>query len=444
MSFIDNMDQGLGGTLEEQENTYDGTGTPDSGTSPGDDSSSIEDTENTEGGSSESSKPKRQRKKKDAPPTESTEEVPESEGEFEDPYGPFSSAEPGADASEQSWDFSEAESTDADGPAGIVQEDAGEEVDDSDEGENFRPARRRRSSRPAVLDASGNLITQRGDAGQHDLSVLTAARNARRVLTATVDGIEMDGEELPRVIFYLGTVKVMIPFSQMGFDLDPEQVSQREARLLIDSMLSARIDYMVRGVDIDARIAVASRRDAMLMRQRTILNARIRTGNDYRINEGMRVTARIVHVSRYVVRVEVYGFECYVRLDSISNLWVSDIREVIQVGEERLVEIVKLERGEDGRVTTLRVSIRAAEDAPNMELRDGNTYTGRISNFSDTAYFVRVNGIPVEVRCPIKSNHTMEMMDPGDYVKFYVRGIYEGVPTGAILKIIKKKFQPGY
>lgn len=307
------------------------------------------------------------------------------------------------------------------------------------------PERRRRSARrSAVLDSSGNIINERADSGQHDLSVLTAARNARRILTASVDAIETDGEALPRVVFYMGTVKVMIPFSQMGFDLDPEEVSQREARLLIDSMLGAKIDFMVRGVDTEARIAAGSRRDAMLLRQRTILNAR-RTGDEakYRINEGMRVTARIVHVSRNAVRVEVYGFESYVRIDSISNLWVNDIREVLQVGEERPVEILSLTRDELGRTTAMRVSMKAAEDAPQLVLREGNTYTGHISNFSATAYYVRVRGIPVEVRCPIKSNHTMEVMGPGDFVKFYVRGIHDGIPTGAILKVLKKKIVPG-
>ena len=308
-----------------------------------------------------------------------------------------------------------------------------------------RPARRRQaaSRRPAVLDASGNVIYDRTDSGQHDMSVLTAARNSRRILTATVDGIETDGEALPRVVFYHGTVKVMIPFSQMGFDLDPETVSQREARLLIDSMLGATIDYMVRGVDTEARVAGASRRDAMLLRQRTILNAR-GNNSDYRINEGMRVMARVIHVSRNTVRVEVYGFESYVRIDSISNLWVNDVREVIQVGEERPVEIVSMRRDDAGRVTSMRVSMKAAEDAPQLELREGNTYTGTISNFSETAYYVRVAGIPVEVRCPIKSNHAMELINQGDYVKFYIRGIHDGVPTGAILKIIKKKLAPGF
>lgn len=337
--------------------------------------------------------------------------------------------------------------TDGDAEGGL--EDGGDEdgpVPESTEpGDVEENAPRRRAvRRPALLDSAGNVVYDRTDIGQHDLSVLTAAHNARRVLTATVDAIETDGEALPRVVFYQGTVKVMIPFSQMGFDLDPETVSQREARLLIDSMLGAKIDYMVLGVDTEARIAAASRRAAMLMRQRTILNARSsRDPNEYRINEGMRVMARIVHVSRNAVRVEVYGFESYVRIDNISNLWVNDIREVVQVGEERPVGIVSLQRDEFGRVTSMRVSMKAAENAPQLQLRAGNTYTGHISNLSEKAYYVRVVGIPVEVRCPIRSNRSMELMGPGDYVKFYVRAIYDGVPTGAILKVLKKKTTPG-
>lgn len=297
----------------------------------------------------------------------------------------------------------------------------------------------RGSGRGVTLDSFGNVVRERAQNGLHELSVLTAARNARRILTATVDAIETDGEALPRMVFYVGTVKVMIPFQQMGLDLDPEMTSQREARLLIDSMLGAKIDYMVRGVDAEARIAAASRRDAMLVRQATILNAR-GTNSRYRINEGMRVTARIIHVGQYAVRVEVYGFECYVPIRSISNLWVNDIREVIQVGEERPVEITSLTRGEDGRVTAMQVSMRAAEDAPQLLLREGNTYTGNIIGFSERAYFVQVAGMPADIRCPVKSNHTMEPMNMGDLVKFYVRGIHNGVPTGAILKILKRKF----
>lgn len=77
----------------------------------------------------------------------------------------------------------------------------------------------------------------------------------------------------------------------------------------------------------------------------------------------------------------VYGFETFVPINRISNLWVSDVREVIQVGEERPVEIVSLVRGKDGRVTKMEVSLRAAEEAPRLQLR-GETPTPGISSTS--------------------------------------------------------------
>ena len=137
--------------------------------------------------------------------------------------------------------------------------------------------------------------------------------------------------------------------------------------------------------------------------------------------------------------VEVYGYQTYIRRAAASNLWVNDIREFANVGEEKPVEVVELERDpETGEVIHLEVSIRGAEDTPQTELRVGNTYTGVISSFSETAYYVRVAGVPMEIRCPINSNHVMEMMGVDDYVKFVVRGVYDGRPTGSIRKIIKK------
>ncbi len=91
-----------------------------------------------------------------------------------------------------------------------------------------------------------------------------------------------------------------------------------------------------------------------------------------------------------------------------------------------------------GEATHLEVSIRGAEEANETELRTGNTYTGNITGFSDTAYFVRVAGVPMEVRCPINSNNVMDLMGVGDYVKFVVRGVYDGRPTGSIRRIMKK------
>lgn len=376
----------------------------------------------TEQASETEEKPKRKsRKKKEESFTTSVDENGEFSGEEQsgaDVSGElFPSEEDGQESFSEDSELSEGTAEESgdlseDTESGELTEER--ETDNSADMDSGRERRRLTRRKTVVLDSSGNVVRERADSSLHDISILTAARNARRILTTTVDAVETDGNMLPRVVVFVGTVKLMIPFSEMGFDLDPQTVTPREARLLIHPML---------------------------VRQATILNAR-GVNRDYRITEGMRVTARITNVSQYTVRVEVYGFESWVPIGDISNLWVKDIREVIQVGEERPVEITSLTRDEDGKVTSMKVSIRAAEDIPHLEVRVGNTYTGYITSFSETAYFVRVVGIPVEIRCPARSNHVMELLNIGDMVKFYVRGIYDDVPTGAILKVIKKNSTP--
>ena len=338
---------------------------------------------------------------------------------------------------------------DGDGDGDVLpDDDDGEEYGDDGEGggepdddeppddEPARNVRRRRQE--SVLDEYGRAITERQTAAKDGLNVLSAAANRRIVLTGAVGGIENDGNALPRVVFYAGGVKVLIPFSEMGFDLNPDEVDAREAGKNMDAMLGAKIDYVVRRVDTANRIAAASRKDAMLTRQRTILNAR--SGNGYRIREGMKCTARVVQVNRYEMLVEVYGFQTYIRRDAVSNIWVRDIRDMVRVGEEKPVKLVELERdAETGEVVRMVVSMKEAEQTMETDLHAGNSYTGAISGFSETAYFVKVEGIPVEVRCPIRSNSILETMDLGDMVKVVIRRISDrGAYIGSIRKLIKK------
>ena len=357
----------------------------------------------------------------EAQPSETEPEKPRRRRRKPEEEPPPPAADDGQPADEDSDD--EDEQPDSDEP-GLSPE--------SDDEVTASPRRRARG-----LDSYGRVIFERGDSGQHELSMLTAARNARRILSTTIDGIDTDGNTLPRVVFYVGTVKVLIPFAEMGMDLNPNEIEPWQAAGIIDSMLGAKIDYMVRGVDVKNRIAGASRRAAMLLRRRTILNARQDDG--FRIKVGTIATARVLQVYRASMLVEVYGYQTYIRRNAASNLWVNDIREFAQVGDEKQVQVVELERDPGtGEATHLAVSIRGADDTPQAELRTGNTYTGNITGFSDTAYFVRVMGVPMEVRCPINSNEVMEVMGAGDFVKFMVRGVYDGRPTGSIRKIIKK------
>lgn len=306
------------------------------------------------------------------------------------------------------------------------------------EGED-EPVNNRPNRGGLVVDAQGRLVQDRRGAAQHDLAVLAAARRSRQILFTTLSGIEMDADNMPRAIFYVGAVKVMIPFDQLGFDIAefPDPVG---ARLMTNRLMGAKIWYMVRGVDIENRIAVASRRDAMQMRRRTILDARNNRGG-FRINAGMKVTAQVLHVADRFVELEIYGMVTEVRVSEISNLWITDVRDKIRVGDELAVELTALERNEQGRAVSISASIRLAEEAVAVESERGQTLIGEINGFSNTAYYVRAEGMPLDVRCPIKNCHTMELMEPGDLVRFYITGVFDGISSGAITKVLKKKHQ---
>lgn len=224
----------------------------------------------TEQASETEEKPKRKsRKKKEESFTTSVDENGEFSGEEQsgaDVSGElFPSEEDGQESFSEDSELSEGTAEESgdlseDTESGELTEER--ETDNSADMDSGRERRRLTRRKTVVLDSSGNVVRERADSSLHDISILTAARNARRILTTTVDAVETDGNMLPRVVVFVGTVKLMIPFSEMGFDLDPQTVTPREARLLIHSMLGAKIDYMVRGVDIEERLAVGSRRDA--------------------------------------------------------------------------------------------------------------------------------------------------------------------------------------
>lgn len=288
-----------------------------------------------------------------------------------------------------------------------------------------------------VLNSSGRAIREQQDYGQADLSVLSAARNRREVLTATLDSYEPDSDGMFQVFFMVGKVKVIIPWQEMGFSFDSDRPDPVELRLRLLGMTGAIIDYMVRGIDTENLLAVASRHDAMIVRQARILNRHDADGN-YMVDVGTRCMARVLEVGERFVRMEVFGYDFSLPIRAISNLWVNDAREVIEIGREYPVEITRITRDpETGRVIRLDASMREAEEKTPTPLVAGNTYTGTVCSISRTAYYVHVKGIPLDVRCPIRSNYESGMM-VGDFVRFYVSGVYDGRAAGAITRILKR------
>ena len=101
------------------------------------------------------------------------------------------------------------------------------------------------------------------------------------------------------------------------------------------------------------------------------------------------------------------------------------------------MEITRLERDENGRVLSLRVSMKAAEERKQVPITVYGNYTGVVTGISQTAYYVRMNGLPKDVRCPLNANRAYGIAH-GDHVKFFVTGIYDDVVVGSITSIMKR------
>ena len=91
-------------------------------------------------------------------------------------------------------------------------------------------------------------------------------------------------------------------------------------------MLTAEIDFIVRGLDNSARSVVASRKAAMLRKRQTFY---LDTNEDGvpMIYEGRVVQARVIGVAEKVLRVEVFGVECTIFARDLSAAWFGDARE---------------------------------------------------------------------------------------------------------------------
>ncbi|MDR0917243.1 MAG: RNA-binding protein, partial [Oscillospiraceae bacterium] len=134
---------------------------------------------------------------------------------------------------------------------------------------------RRRTSAPPVLtvEAHDEVETQadREDVVWHEIH---NAYRTRKILTGVLGGIEQLENHKTLVIVYYKEFRIAIPMSEMMLNIagtegqNYDELMRRQNKLL-NNMLGAEIDFMVKGIDAKARSVVASRKDAMLKKRRT-------------------------------------------------------------------------------------------------------------------------------------------------------------------------------
>lgn len=280
-------------------------------------------------------------------------------------------------------------------------------------------AKREPDARVVAIDEKIKVITNENEKQNMLLDLLESLR-AGRILTDMIQGVETYGDE-PCAVLYHGEFKVIIPGKQL---VEPPedlrgQPEKEIYRYLVTKRLGAEVDYIIKGVDQKADVAVASRLDAMYQKRRAYYTGTDRNGNRL-LYEGALAEARVTSVIRPGMFVELFGVDTYVPLKALSYQRWADASEHYQPGDRVIVKIMKLERINRNKINVV-VSVKHAGENPYdkalKKYTEGNSYIGTVSMINTSGVFVAMeHGIdclceyPKRGRPPIGARVTVRIL----------------------------------
>ena len=268
------------------------------------------------------------------------------------------------------------------------------------EGESI-PKRKRSYTRPTmnVLSIDERLAVETdADKAKNDLLDLIESMKTKRILTGTIQGVERpeDNPNRSLAVIYHGDFKVIIPAEEAVEP--PEDFRGRSESDIMHYMLTKRlgaeVDYIVKGIDPKAGIAVASRLEAMAAKRKEYYFGTDRDGNNLIYND-VCAEARIVSVIRAGIFVDLFGLEIYIPLRELSYQRLLDASAQFQPGQRVLVKVLTVDRSERNQVKVTASVKQAGENPYEKALKKysvGNRYVGTVSMVDTTGVFVSLDG----------------------------------------------------
>lgn len=268
---------------------------------------------------------------------------------------------------------------------------------------------------------------------------------AGRILTGTLDGVEQTPSGRTIVVVDYKGYRIAIPLKEMMLYSGPVPYGAKykpfmeRMNSILATMLTAEIDFIVRGLDNTARSVVASRKAAMLRKRQTFY---LDTNEDGvpMIYEGRVVQARVIGVAEKVLRVEVFGVECTIFARDLSAAWFGDAREYYSVGDRVLVRVLTIDRDDINHIS-ITADIRSVSSAANQSNLDKcvlqGKYAGRVTDVRHGVVFIRLNN---GVNAVAHTCYDRRMPGKKDDVSFAVTRLDEerGIAVGIITRIIKQ------
>ena len=260
-----------------------------------------------------------------------------------------------------------------------------------------RGRRARRNLSIVSIDERRSVETEE-DKARNDLIDLLESQKSGRILTGTIQGVENTTDTPPNslAVIYHGNFKVIIPAEEAV--LPPDDLrgrSQYEVmHYLITKRLGAEVDYIVKGIDAQAGIAVASRLEAMRSKRRQYYFGTDRDGNNL-LYSGVCAEARVVSVIRAGIFVDLCGLEVYIPLRELSYQRMMDAASQYRPGQRILVKILDIDRSDRDNIRVAASVKQAGENPYEKALRRysiGDCYVGTVSMVDTTGVFVALDG----------------------------------------------------
>ena len=273
-----------------------------------------------------------------------------------------------------------------------------EAIDDA--GPGTRTHRTNPRTRPAPIVAIDDRPTVETDAdkARNDLLDLLESQKTGRILTGTVQGIERPADNPTRslAVIYHGEFKIIIPAEEA---VEPPEdfrgrLPEDVLHYMLTKRLGAEVDYIVKGLDPKAGLAVGSRLEAMRQKRRQYYLGVDREGNNL-LYSGVCAEARVVSVIRAGIFVDLFGLEIYIPLRELSYQRLMDAAGYFQPGQRILVKILDVDRSDRNNIRATASVKQAGENPYEKALRKytvGNRYVGTVSMVDTNGVFVALDG----------------------------------------------------
>lgn len=180
--------------------------------------------------------------------------------------------------------------------------------------------------------------------------------------------------------------RIIIPLSEMNIQVKEDSQADVKRQKIINNMIGCEIDFVVLQLDAEKGSVVASRKVAMEKKFKDFYVDIPEGATSPVITVGSVVEARIIAVSENLVRVEIFGAECFIPVRNMRQLWTPNARDVYNVGSQTVVRIEEVTT-KDG-IAKVRAEAKSLYPKPTAVCKKGDKYLGTVTGISEGTYFI--------------------------------------------------------